>query len=102
MPWALLRYIQPDKPNQNAFIERFNQTYRTEVLDVRLFANLQQAQAITDQRPSNYNEYRLDESLGDIPPVQFMPRLALAPEGISVDATRQGCLQRYMNLTKPY
>jgi len=45
MDWAqtqdiYIRYIQPGKPNQNAFIERFNRTYRDEVLDAHLFDNI--------------------------------------------------------------
>jgi putative transposase len=44
-----IRYIPPGKPNQNAFIERFNRTYQTEILDAYLFANLKQVQTITEQ-----------------------------------------------------
>jgi putative transposase len=38
-------YIQPGKPTQNAYIERFNRTARYEWLDMRHFDSFEQAQA---------------------------------------------------------
>lgn len=53
-----LNDIEPGEPNQNAYIERFNRTLRTEVLDAWLFNSIQQVQAIADDWLTQYNEYR--------------------------------------------
>ena len=69
-----LRYIQPGKPDQNAFIERFNRTYREEVLDTYVFASLSEVQALTDEWLIAYNERRPHDALGRVPPTRFLPR----------------------------
>ena len=48
---------------QNAFIERFNRTYREEVLDAYLFHSTQEAQAISDAWLIAYNEHRPHDAL---------------------------------------
>jgi len=74
-----LRFIQPGKPNQNAFIERFNKSFREEVLNANLFNTMSEAQEAADVWLTDYNEYRPHESLGDVPPAMFKPR-AFQPE----------------------
>jgi putative transposase len=68
-------YIQPGKPDQNAFIERFNRSYRTELLDVYVFDSIDQVQELTDEWLERYNHERPHESLGRVPPLTFMPRM---------------------------
>lgn len=66
-----LRYIQPGKPDQNAYIERFNRTYREEVLDAYVFEDLDQVREITEHWLCLYNEERPHEALGSLPPAAF-------------------------------
>jgi putative transposase len=69
-----LRFIQPGKPNQNAFIERFNKSFRDEVLNANLFNSLTEAQSAADDWIVDYNHYRFHDALGRVPPAQFLPR----------------------------
>jgi len=58
-------------PTSNAFIERFNRSYREEVLDAYLFDSLEQVRAITETWLETYNTERPHESLGQVPPLSF-------------------------------
>lgn len=67
-------FIQPGKPDQNAFIERFNRTYREEVLDLYVFESIEQVQLLSDEWLTSYNHERPHDSLGRVPPLSYMPR----------------------------
>jgi len=69
------RYIQPGKPDQNAYIERFNRTYREEVLNAHVFADLDQVRAIRAEWVQVYNEERPHEALGSLPPAAFRAKI---------------------------
>lgn len=64
-------YIQAGKPMQNGFIERFNRTYRTEILDSYIFSSIKEARALTDEWLYHYNENRPHESLQNMTPNQY-------------------------------
>ena len=63
-----IQYIQPGKPNQNAYVERFNRTYREELLDQYLFSTLDDVREATYWWMIEYNEERPHDALGDLTP----------------------------------
>lgn len=63
-----LLYIQPGKPTQNAYIERFNRTARHEWLDMHHFDSVEQAQQLATEWQWQYNNERPNTAIGGIPP----------------------------------
>jgi len=66
-----LEFIQPGKPMQNSYVERFNRTFREEVLNFYVFNRLSEVRDITENWLREYNEQRPHESLGNLTPEEF-------------------------------
>lgn len=64
-----LLYIQPGKPTQNAYIERFNRTVRHEWLDLHTFNSIGHAQLLATQWLWIYNNERPHSAIGGITPI---------------------------------
>jgi putative transposase len=70
-----IQYIQPGKPMQNGYIERFNRLYREAVLDAYLFFDLDQVRQLTAEWMEEYNLRRPHESLNNLTPDEWNKRL---------------------------
>ncbi len=66
-----LAFIQPGKPTQNAYIERFNRTFRTEVLDRYVFNTLSEVRGMAEDWRHRYNHQRPHRALGGLPPIRY-------------------------------
>ena len=67
-----LIYIQPGKPTQNAYIERFNRTVRHEWLDMHLFESVEHAQSLATEWLWTYNNERPNTAIGGVPPRRLL------------------------------
>ena len=64
-------YIQPGKPQQNAFIESFNGRLRDELLNETLFSSLCEARAALADWRDDYNTVRPHSALANRTPEEF-------------------------------
>ena len=67
-----LLYIQPGKPTQNAYVERFNRTARHEWLNMHMFESVEHAQELATQWLWLYNNERPNTAVGGIPPTAVL------------------------------
>lgn len=66
-----LKFIQPGRPTQNAYIESFNGKFRDECLNQHWFLNLEEARKIIEEWRKDYNEFRPHRSLKMKTPNEF-------------------------------
>ena len=81
MAWAerqgiALSYIQPGKPQQNAYVERYNRTVRQEWLDQHIIESIEAAQEFATQWLWTYNNERPNMGIGGITPAQKLKMAA--------------------------
>jgi len=67
-----LAFIQPGKPMQNGFVERCNGNIRKELLNAYVFTTLQEVREKAEEWRQDYNCSRPHQSLGFVPPVEFI------------------------------
>jgi transposase InsO family protein len=66
-----LRFIQPGKPVQNAYVESFNSRFRDECLSQHWFASLSHMRSVIENWREDYNHHRPHSTLGYVPPAVF-------------------------------
>jgi len=87
-----IKYIQPGRPMQNGYIERFNRTFREDVLDAWLFSGIREASEKFDEWKQRYNNEHLHGSLGNMSPNQYADRFSGASPRKTKQSSKELCL----------
>jgi transposase InsO family protein len=66
-----LRLIEPGKPNQNAYVEQFNDRCRDECLNEHWFTSVAHAQVVIEAWRREYNLERPQKGLGGLTPAGY-------------------------------
>lgn len=101
------KYIEPGKPTQNAFIERFNKSYREGVLDSYLFEKIDEVREVTEEWVRDYNYFRPHDALNGMSPMTYKEKMKeneTIPCGLrSASATPSlHCAHKELNKTSNY
>ena len=71
-----LRFIEPGKPVQNAYIESFNGKLRDECLNEHWFGTLGEVRSIVAAWRHDYNSFRPHSALGNLTPNEFAAKVS--------------------------
>ena len=69
-------FSRPGKPTDNAFVESFNGTFRSECLNIHWFMDMKEAKQLIEAWRQEYNESRPHASLDDRTPSEFVSQIA--------------------------
>jgi len=58
--------------DKGKWTERFNRTYRTEILDMYVFRTLNEVRDLTENWITEYNEERPHDALNDLTPWEYL------------------------------
>lgn len=72
-----LEFINPGRPMQNDFIERYNRSYRKGGLNMYIFEILEDVKTETEKWLGVYNRQRPHGSLGNLSPIEYLQKFNL-------------------------
>ena len=73
-------FSRPGKPTDNAFIESFNGTFRSECLSAHWFASITEARQLIENWRREYNESRPHRALAQRTPSEFARQVAASSD----------------------